>query len=88
VLNGRKEPPWNVDHDQACGFFGSSLCTNSGHRSSISSHRIGDSLDALERENFLVYPLNLVGHDDPAVQRMLYRCEFDCEPSLIRRPPS
>jgi hypothetical protein len=26
VLNGRKEPPWNVDHDQACGFFGGSLC--------------------------------------------------------------
>jgi hypothetical protein len=32
------------------------------------AHGIGDGLDALELKDFLVYPLDLVGHNDPTFE--------------------
>jgi hypothetical protein len=42
-----------------------SLCTSSGHRSSINA-RIES--DTLEFEDFLMYPLYFIGRYDPAVK--------------------
>jgi hypothetical protein len=52
------------DGNQPCGFFGGSLSSSSGHKSSINSR-----MDRRRpRWHFLVDALDLVGHNDPTVE--------------------
>jgi hypothetical protein len=50
-----------IDRHYLCGFFGGSLYTNSGLRSSINS-RIGSEMASMrsKSKNFLVYTLDFV----------------------------